>query len=163
MLAVRFYDVMIAVHVLAVVVAFGSSFAFPVMEAAARRGHVGDLPAMHRAQLAVLRMLVTPAMVLVLAAGLFLVTTDDGPYDLGSPWVGPTFAILIVLFGLVGAVFTPGERKLAELADRDLAGGTGQLSPEYDALAHRANIAGPIAGILIAVAVYLMVVKPGGV
>jgi uncharacterized membrane protein len=161
-LAVRFYDIVVAVHVLAVVVAFGSTFAYPLMDVAARRGHLGDLPSMHRFQLFLLRALVTPGMVVVLAAGVYLASDAANGYDFGTSWVSATFVILIVLFGLVGAVFTPAQRRLVALAERDLAAGDGRLSEEYEREARLMNVLGSVAGLLIAVAIYLMVVKPGG-
>lgn len=154
---ILFYDVVLAVHILAVVVAFGVTFAYPFMEMAARRGRIEDIAAMHRFQVVLTRFLIQPAMVVVLAAGFYLAQDRD---LFEETYVTVPFVILIVLFGLVGAVFAPTERKLAELAQRDLAGGGGQLGDEYRGVLRRMQIAGPIAWLLIAAAIFLMTTKP---
>lgn len=114
---------------------------------------------LHRFQVFLTSRLITPAMVVILAAGIYLVI--DGPYGFGDPWIGATFTILIVLFGLAGAVLTPTERRLVELARRD-AGSGGGPSADYEREARRYAIVGGIFGLLIVVAVFLMTVKPGG-
>ncbi len=155
MLAILFYDVVLTVHIFAVILAFGVTFAYPFMAVAAQGGHLGDLAAMHRFQVFLTRRLITPAMVVVLVAGLYLALDR---WELSDPWISATFAILIVLFGMVGAVFAPAERRMAELAERD---GAGAPSEEYQRLVRRMNVAGPLAGVLILTAVFLMTAKPG--
>jgi uncharacterized membrane protein len=81
-------------------------------------------------------------------------------WSLGDPWISATFAILIVLFGLTGAVLTPADVRLAELAERDAAAGGGP-SAEYERAAARANAFGGLALLLVIVAIFLMVAKPG--
>ncbi len=155
MFAILFYDVVLTVHIFAVILAFGVTFAYPFMAVAAQGGHLGDLAAMHRFQVFLTRRLITPAMVVVLVAGLYLALDR---WELSDPWISATFAILIVLFGMVGAVFAPAERRMAELTERD---GAGAPSEEYQRLVRRMNVAGPLAGVLILTAVFLMTAKPG--
>ena len=69
--------------------------------------------------------------------------------------------ILFALFAITGAVLTPTDRKLAELAERDLAAGGG-LSTEYDEHNARAALFGSIALALVVVAIVFMTTKPGG-
>jgi uncharacterized membrane protein len=142
-LAVQFYDVVVAVHVMAIVAAFGSWFAYPLLVP-----H-GDAAA-HRAQARVARMVVTPAGTLALLAGIYL-ASDRSYWD--RSWVGIPLVILIVLMGITGSYFVPRQLRLAELAEA----GAGA---DYDALATRvARVAG-IAAALVLVAVFFMVVKP---
>ncbi|MDX6691477.1 MAG: hypothetical protein QOG15_2934 [Solirubrobacteraceae bacterium] len=155
--AVTFYDVVLSVHILAVVVAFGVVFAYPVLDAQIRAAGPANLPALHRLHLVLARRVVTPAMVVVLLAGLYLATDR---WKLSDGWISATFAILIVLFGLVGAVLTPTDKRLAELAERDLKAGTGP-SAEYKAQSRKADLFGSIALLLVVVAIFLMVAKPG--
>ncbi len=71
---------------------------------------------------------------------------------------------MIVLGGLIGAYFIPADRRLGPMAGSELAaaGDTGaDLSAEYQQAARNEGIAGAVAGVLILVAVFLMVVKPG--
>ncbi len=155
--AFRFYDVVLFVHVLAVVVAFGVTFAYPLLGAVARRSSGSELAALHRFQVALTRLLITPAMVVVLAAGLYLALDR---WSLGDGWISATLAILVVLFGLVGAVLAPTERRLVALVERDVQGG-GRPGPEYEREARTYAIAGGLAILLVVVAVFVMVTKPG--
>ena len=157
MLAIALFDFVLTIHVLAVVVAFGVVFAYPVIDAQIRRAGPGDLPALHRLHLALATRVITPAMVVVLLAGLYLALDR---YSLGDPWISATFAILIVLFGLTGAVLTPTDRRLAELAERDLKAGGGP-SEDYRREEKKAAAFGSLALLLVLVAIFLMVAKPG--
>ncbi len=148
-----FYDVVLFVHVLAVVVAFGVVFAYPILDAVARRSSGAELVALHRFQVALTQRLVQPAMVVVLAAGLYLALDR---WSLGDGWISATFAILIVLFGLVGAVLAPTERRLLALVQGD-----GPAGPDYEREARKYQIAGGLALLLVVVAVFVMVTKPG--
>jgi hypothetical protein len=72
--------------------------------------------------------------------------------------------IVLVLGGLLGAYFIPEDRKLGPMVAREIAAaGSGEvvLSDEYQRRARREGVVGAIAGLLVLVAVYLMVVKPG--
>jgi hypothetical protein len=141
--AVQFYDVVVSIHVMAVIAAFGFWFAYPLLVPR------GDAAA-HRAQMRVARTVVTPAGTLALLAGIYL-ASDRSYWD--KSWVGIPLVILIVLMGITGAYFIPRQRRLAELAQR----GAG---PQYDALAAQvARVAGAAAA-LVLVAVFFMVVKP---
>ena len=155
--AIVFYDVVLTVHILAVVVAFGVVFSYPVLDAQIRKAGPAGLPALHRLHLALGRRVITPAMVVVLLAGLYLALDR---WSLGDPWISATFAILIVLFGLVGAILTPADKRLAQLAERDQQAG-GRASADYEAELRRANAFGGLALLLVVVAIFLMTAKPG--
>ena len=116
--AIVFYDVVLSIHVMAVVAAFGVWFAYPLLVVR------GDAAA-HRAQVRVARMVVNPAGSLALLAGVYL--ASDRSYW-SEVWVSVPLVILIVLLGITGAYFIPRQERLAELAE---AGG----GPEYAALA----------------------------
>lgn len=162
MLAIRFYDVVLAAHVLGAVIAFGVTFAYPILLRWVKAQHPHAMPALHAAQDQLGKRVITPGMVVVLVAGVYL-ASDMDLWD--RPWVSGPMLILIVLFGLGGAFFAPQERKLAELAQRDLAASSGtsvSFSAEYEALYARVFAVGMAAAGLVAVAVFLMVTKPGG-
>jgi hypothetical protein len=142
-LAVQFYDIVVAIHVMAVVAAFGLWFAYPLLVPR------GDAAA-HRAQARVARVVVTPAGTLALLAGIYL-ASDRSYWD--KSWVGIPLLILIVLMGITGGYFIPRQLRLAELADA----GAGA---DYDALARQVARVALVAAALVLVAVFLMVVKP---
>ncbi len=157
-LAIGFYDVVLTIHILAVVVAFGVVFSYPVLDAWFRRAVPGDLAALHELHVVLAQRVISPAMVVVLLAGLYLAFQD--PWSLGDPWISATFAILFVLFGLTGAVLTPGDRRLAQLAERDASSGGGP-SADYERERRRVDAVGGLALLLVIVAIFLMVAKPG--
>ena len=60
-----------------------------------------------------------------------------------------------------GSYFIPTDKKLAAMAEKELADGATALSADYQRQAQREGGIGALAGLLIIVAVFLMVVKPG--
>jgi uncharacterized membrane protein len=158
MAAFTFYSVVLTIHILAVVLAFGVVFAYPIIDSQMNRAGPAALPNLHRLHLVLATRLVQPAMTVVLLAGLYLALR--GPYSLGDPWISATFAILIVLFGLTGALLIPADKRLLELAERDLEAG-GERSAGYVAESRKADTVGSVALLLVVVAVFLMTTKPG--
>lgn len=147
------YELILTLHIIAVVVAFGPVFSYPVGLRAARASGPAALAAFHRGQVLLVRY-ATISMVVVLAAGLYLALDR---WSLGDPWISATFLILLVLFGLYGAFLAPTERRAAQLA-----GGGGETpSPEYHAAAKRLTLVMTVASVLVVVAIVLMTVKPG--
>lgn len=161
--AIYFYDVIVAVHVMAIVIAFGVTFAYPVIEAQLKRLAPRSMPSWHQTVAFVDGKFVTPAAGIALFAGVYLASDRD---LFSKVWVQVPFAALIILFGLVGSFFTPQSRKLAELAAKDVAASPGDgpvtWSAEYDALSKRVAVVGTVAGLLILVSIFFMVAKPGG-
>jgi hypothetical protein len=141
--AIFFYDIVLSIHVMAVVAAFGVWFAYPLLVTR------GDAAA-HRAQVRVARLVVTPAGTLALLAGVYL--ASDRSYW-SEVWVSVPLLILIVLLGITGAYFVPRQQRLAELAEA----GAG---PEYSALAVQVSRVAFAAAGLVVVAIFFMVAKP---
>jgi uncharacterized membrane protein len=161
-IALTTYELSLFVHITAVVVGFGATFAeaitFPVAMKVGKR----HLPYVHRLQIAINTYFVQPALVLVLATGVY--QASDADYDLGALWLSGAFVIVFALGALVGAYFIPADRKLAAMVERELAAagdGNPQLSEEYMRGARNTGIAGGVAGLLVILAIYLMVTKPG--
>ena len=157
--AVDAYSISVFLHIAAVVVGFGSTYAlaitFPVAMAMDKR----YLPYVHALGMRINQWLATPALVIILVTGLYQVS--DADLSLGDAWISVPFAILIVLGGLIGAVFLPTERRMLEMAERDLAAGGAEMSDEYNAAARRSAMFGMLAGVLILVAIFFMTTKPG--
>ena len=135
------------------VVAFGPVFSYPVGLRAARATGPAALAAFHRGQVLLVRY-ANLAMVVVLVAGIYLALDR---WSLGDPWISATFLVLLLLFGLYGALLAPTERRAAELA----GGGGATLNAEYEAAAKRLSLVMTVASVLVVVAIILMTVKPG--
>jgi uncharacterized membrane protein len=157
MLAVQFTRVVVALHVMAVVAGLGVMFAYPVVMPWLRRNHPKVMPAVHDAQDVLARRLISPGLLVILVAGIYLASKE---HVWSEVWVSVPLVILIVLGGLGGAFISPRERKLAELARRDLQAG-GDLGAEYDALLARVLRVDALAAFLVLVAIFFMVAKPG--
>jgi uncharacterized membrane protein len=156
MLAIAFYDVVLSVHVMAVVIAFGVTFAYPAFVPWVRKAHPAAMPALHDVRDRVGRLVMSPGMAVVLVAGIYLASKADA---WSKVWVTVPLVILIVIGALGGMFFTPNERRLAELSRRDLASG-GALSAEYDALLARVQAVGYATCALVLIAIFFMVAKP---
>jgi hypothetical protein len=60
MIAVLFYNVVLAAHIAAIVIAFGVTFAYPIMYPLTQDRHPRALPALHDVQERVGKFLITP-------------------------------------------------------------------------------------------------------
>jgi uncharacterized membrane protein len=151
------YNVGLFIHVLAVVLAFGPTFGYGFFIGFADSRAPAAVPTVLRAAQLTDRFLVTPAMVVLLAAGIYLLAKGD--ISASESWVTVGFVAIIVLFGMVHGFFGPRYRKGIELAERDLGAG-GELSAEYRRVSAQVARGGQLAGLIIAVAIFFMVVKP---
>src|SRR3982751_1586857 len=159
--AITSYNFSIFLHITAVMVGFGSTFALAVVTPVALKLDPRHLPYVHQLSLVLNRFFATPALVIVLATGFYQVS--EGNWKFGDFWISGTFAIVIVLGALTGAFFLPSAKRLKAISERDIAAagdGPVTLSEEYEQRARLENIAGPITGLLLVAAVFLMTVKP---
>jgi hypothetical protein len=154
------YDVVLGVHVMAVVVAFGVVFAYPIMYAVGARHGAGSLPLLHRIEYTTERYLINPALLLVLLAGIYLASKGHHWSEFFVQW---GFGAVIVIGALTGAVLIPGAKKAELIAARDM-GGAGQadieMSAEYQALVRRSAIVGSLLSALVLVTILFMAIKP---
>jgi hypothetical protein len=160
--AITAYNFSIFLHITAVMVGFGSTFALAVATPVAFKLDPRHLPYVHQLSLVLNRFFAMPALVIVIATGFYQVS--EGNWKFGDFWISATFAIVIVLGGLMGAVFMPSAKALKALSERDVAAagdGPVTVSDEYNKRARPETIAGPITGLLLVAAVFLMVTKLG--
>ena len=161
-IAVTGYQLSVWVHISAVVVGLGATFAESIMFPVAMSLTPRHLPYVHRLQIAINQRLASPALAVILATGIY--QAADGDWDFGSFWISAAMLIVVVLGGLSGAYFIPTDKKLGAMVEREIAAaGDGELtlSDEYQKGARTEGIVGGIAGLLVIVAIYLMVTKPG--
>ena len=159
---IQFYDVIVFVHVAAVVLGFGPTFGYPFFQAVVERVSPRSVPAMFHGMHTASTYLVTPAFLVVIAAGLYLVIFEDR-YDFSPLFVQVGLAVVVVLLALNFLFFMPHEKRAIELSERDVAAagqGEVELSEEYWAVSKKLAQVGTLAGILVIVTVFFMVVKP---
>jgi uncharacterized membrane protein len=150
------YSVGLFIHILAVVLAFGPTFGygflFSVMPQNPR-----STPAIIAGVQKVDRYLVNPGMVVLLLAGIYLMS--DGNWSGSEAFIAVGFVAIIALFGLQHGFFQPQMRKAKALAERDVESGD-TLGEEFLAISNRLGLVGSLAGLLVAVTVFFMVAKP---
>jgi hypothetical protein len=163
--AVTFYTFVLAVHIAAIVIAFGVTFAYPVMYAVGIRSEPRSMPGIHRIQDSVGKFVISPFIGLALLAGIYLASKLHVWSDFYVQW---GLGAIIVLGGLGGAFFAPRERRLAELAQRDIdaagtdAAGDGfAFSSEYTALRKQVLTVGLAANVLVLLTIYFMTAQTG--
>ncbi len=159
-IAVTFFDVVVWVHVSAVVIAFGPTFAFGMYMAMTASRHPRSMPAALEAQIAVIRSLVTIGAVVILLSGLYLAADAD---QFSEVYVGVGIVAIIVLLGLVHGFFLPNDRRALAAAKRDIeAAGDGEVrfGAEFDRASRASARMGPIAGLIVILTIYFMVAKP---
>ncbi len=160
--ALVFYEVVLALHILAVVIAFGATFAYPVIFAAVTKADPRALPALYRAAHAVSRLVITPGLAVVIVCGIYLASKLEVWSSFYVQW-GLTVAIIIG--GIEGALLAPTERRLIEQTDRDVAAageGAVVLSAEHDALFRRVGLIGALMDLLVVMTIFFMVAHTGG-
>lgn len=150
------YSVGLFIHILAVVLAFGPTFAYGLIFSLMPK-YPRAAPAFFEAIRKVDNYLVNPGMIVVLLAGIYVMS--EGNWDGSETFITVGFLAILILFGLQHAFFRPQGRKAQELAERDLKQGDA-FSPEFEEITRRLSVAGPIAGLIVVVTIFFMTVKP---
>jgi hypothetical protein len=161
LLAVAFYEVVLALHIIAVVFAFGATFAYPVLLGAVTKADPRALPALYRALHAISQRVIMPGLTAIVVFGIYLA------FDLhlwSTFFVQWGIGVAIVIGGVEGAYLGPREKRLIEVADRDLAAaGEGPVTygAEHDSLVRQVGGVGALMDLLVVVTVFFMVAHTG--
>jgi hypothetical protein len=161
LVAVAFYEVVLALHILAVVFAFGATFAYPVLLGAVAKADARALPALYRALHAISQRVIMPGLTATVVFGVYLASHLHLWSTFFVQW---GIGVAIVIGGIEGAYLGPREKRLVEVADRDVAaagGGEVTFSAEHDALVRRIGGVGALMDLLVVITIYFMVVRTG--
>lgn len=151
------YGIGTFIHVFAVIVAFGPTYAYPFMGAIAAKTDPKAIPTIHRIIAAIDRYLLMPGIVVLTLAGFYLV--GKGKIELSETYVTAGIAGILIVGAMQGMLFSKWNREALALAENDLETGD-TLGPEYVAMTKKIAAAGQFTGLLIAAVVFFMVVKP---
>jgi uncharacterized membrane protein len=163
-LAVTFYQLSVFVHVTAVVLAFGPTYAFPIIQITGERRYPHALPYALHAIDRINRGMVIPIAVLVGVTGIYQAV--DGPFEFDDDqWMSIGLALYLIMLGLALWTYRPSVMARAVAAAERMAQGAAPgaevaLSDEYRAVMRLPNLVGMILGPLVLLIIYLMVVKP---
>ena len=159
-LAVTFYDVVLWLHISAVVLAFGVTFGFGIYIGVAMAKHHRSIPAILEAQTLISRTMITIGGLVILATGIYLAADRWEFSDFFVVW---GIVAILVLLGLAHGFFLPHDRRALEAAERDIAASPGeevQWSEEFNRATAAGARMGPIAGLLVILTIYVMTAKP---
>src|SRR5215217_9608405 len=145
----QLYDVILWIHITAVIAAFGALFAYPVFLAVNARAPISERASLHRSQIAFSKRVTGPAIGVILHAGIYLATDAD---LWSEPWVSISFVGLLVIAALGATVLRRGEEGLAATAE---AGD----EPGYAAALASVRRWTLITLALIVIVIFLMTVK----
>jgi uncharacterized membrane protein len=160
--AITSFDVSVFLHISAVVIGFGATFAEAIALPVAMKLDPRHLPYVYALQLAINRWFAGPAMLVILVTGFYQVS--EGNFSFGDFWISATFAIVIVIGAINGAYFIPTDRKLMAMVTAEIAAagaGPVTLSEDFQRRSRTEGIVGTITGILVLLAIFFMVTKPG--
>jgi hypothetical protein len=159
--AAALYDYILAVHVMAVVIAFGVTFAYPIMFAVGARHSAQSMPLLHRIEYTIERYLINPGLLLVVLAGIYLASKGHHWSEFFVQW---GLGAAIAIGGLVGSVMLPTAKRAEQIAARDIGASANpqepEMSAEYQALARRLATVGSGLSVLVLVTILFMAIKP---
>jgi hypothetical protein len=161
LLAVAFWEVVLALHIIAVVVAFGATFAYPVLLGVVTKSDTRALPALYRALHAISQRVIMPGLAAIVVFGIYLASHLHLWHTFFVQW---GLGVAIVIGAVEGAYLGPRERRLVEVADQDLeAAGDGPVTPsaEHDSLVRRIGAIGALMDLLVVLTIYFMATRTG--
>ncbi len=159
--AVAFSDLVLAVHILAVIIGFGVIFAYPFFFAVGARLDARSMPWFLRMMQILTRRLVYPGLLLVLVCGIYLASKEDQFHAFYVQW---GFFAVVVIGGVEGAVMAPRVRTLISVSERELAAapasGAGpapfSFSDEHRAVFGQLSVGAGVQALIVVVTVFLM-------
>jgi hypothetical protein len=159
-LALTTYSVVMALHVMAVLAAYGLPLSAPLLLPYVRRNHPHAMPGLHDAQHRLNIVLTGPGTVLILLFGAYMASKH---HLWGKAWVDVPIAIIATI-AVVGGYVVKATSRMAELsrADVDAAGPTGAVSwsAAYVTQYQRYMAVEIFLGAIVLVAVFFMAAKP---
>jgi len=157
---VTFYDVVKWLHVSAIVVGLGATFAYGIFLAVAGKSAPRSIPGIMAGIQATDRMLVVPGVLIILVTGLYL-TIDR--WEFSDFFVSWGIVAVLILIGLGILFYTPNEEKARVEAERDVeraGSGKVEFGSEFNRLNGLMARVGAATGILIILTIYVMTAKP---
>src|SRR3954454_11132463 len=125
-LALTSYSVVMALHIMAVLAAYGLPLSAPLVLPYVRRHHPRAMPGLHDAQHWANVRLTGPATGLILVLGAYMASKH---HLWGKAWVDVPIAIIATI-GVVGGYVVQATRRMSDLsrADVDAAGPSGAIT-----------------------------------
>ena len=163
------YKFVFVLHLLAVIIGFGSVFLAGVFGAKAKARGGRDGVAVGEVTYEVGKQWSEWFIYAVPIFGILLVLLSDDEIKFSEPWISWSFLLYLVGIGITHAVHLPNIRRMNELAGELVSGappggGSGGPPPqvaELDARGKRAAAGGAVLNLIVVAVVFLMVWQPG--
>jgi uncharacterized membrane protein len=158
---VSLFAILLFLHVLGAIIAFGPGFAAMIAgPMVAKEPQHANFFA--RTQLATGKKLVTPVALSMAVTGIAMILVTPGGYGGligGRQWLAVAIVLYVIAIVFAFAWQTPNGRKLVELTSTPPAPGSGP-NPEIPGTAAKVRTGGMVLTLLVVAIVFLMVVKP---
>lgn len=158
-----FYRFVLLLHILAVVVAFGSFMANAAYARTARQRGGAEGLAINEASAAVTKRVVQASFWAVPVLGILLVVLSDGTFGFDQLWISLSFVLFIAAAVILVGVVLPTQRKVNELAAQSLAKGSSTTGAgDQERLDKKLAALSGVFNLLFVALLALMIFKPGG-
>ena len=148
--AVAFYDVVLWVHILAFLIAFGPTYAYGLfMTAAQKAGPAAMLEAV-RAMTRWNRIAITIGGIVLLITGHYMAAET---WDFGDFFVNWGNVAVLIILGMTHAYFVPREKRVVEAIEQGRA-------EDAQKLGQQNGMVGALMGVLVILTIYVMTAKP---
>jgi HAMP domain-containing protein len=159
------YRVLYLLHILLIIVGFGTSFAYPALASRARQLPPAEGHAIGHASLAISKGLTTYPIWAAGAVGIILVAVSES-WEFSQAWVSIAFVLFFGAVLFAWFVHMPNLRKLDALQEEVLAGPPSQGAPppqiaEIQERGKRAGMYGGLLHLAFLLLVIDMIWKPG--
>jgi len=152
------YRIVLALHILAAIVGFGSVLLNGVYAAKAKSRGGQEGAAIAQANYEVSYGWAQWFIYAILILGFALVGMSDKIFKFSQTWVWLSVVLYLAIIGIVHGVHRPNVRRLNELMRQ----GTAADRDEMERRGRLAETMGGVMTVLLVVIVFLMVMKPGG-
>ena len=147
---VTFYNVVLWVHIVAFLIAFGPTYGYGIfMAAAAKAGPAAQIEAV-KAMAKWDRVAITIGAIVLLVSGHYMTAEL---WDFGDFFVNWGNIVILVLLGFTHAYFVPREKRVIALLE-------GGQEEEAQAVGQKLAMVGALMGVLVILTVYVMAAKP---
>ena len=149
-LAVQFYDVVLWIHILAFLIAFGPTYGYGMFMAAA--GKAGPTAMIEAVKVMAKwdRIAITTGAVVLLVSGHYMASER---WDFSDFFVNWGNIVFLVILGMTHAYFVPREKRVIAALEQG-------NEEEAQALGQKIGMVGAFMGVLVILTVYVMTAKP---
>ena len=155
-------ELLIFFHILgALLIVAGAGAATALGVVASRSSQTRTIAATSHAAVLVSRLVISPGALILVAFGTWLVA-EYALYDFDEGWISGAYVIWIVSVAVGTGYLTPYSRRIRDKARALIADGVEESEElRVEADAPLPKITGTLLNVLLIVALYLMVVRPG--